>query len=60
MTEKKVKNQGENKGGIGVYNSVPILFGERGTRRNRTRDETQSNVGRDAIERRPAFAEKST
>ena len=38
--------------------SVPILFSERGTRHDRTQDETQSNVGRNAIERRRAFAKK--
>ena len=37
---------------------VPILDGERGTRHDRTQGETQSNVGRDAIERRTAFAIK--
>ena len=37
---------------------VPILFSERGTRHDRTQDETQSNVGRNAIERRRAFAKK--
>ena len=36
--------------------SVPILFSERGTRHDRTRDETRSNVGRDASERETAFA----
>ena len=38
--------------------SVPILFSERGTRHDRTRDETRSNAGRDAIERGRAFAIK--
>ena len=32
--------------------SVPILYSERGTRYERTWDETRSNAGRDAIERR--------
>ena len=41
-----------------VVDSVPILFGERGTGYDRTQDETQSNVERDAIERRTAFAKK--
>ena len=45
-------------GGSMVIDSVPILFGERGTGYDRTRDEKQSNVGRDAIERRRAFAKK--
>ena len=38
--------------------AVPILFSERGTRHDRTRDETRSNAGRDAIERGRAFAIK--
>ena len=38
--------------------TVPIPFSERGTRHDRTRDETQSNAGRDAIERGRAFADK--
>ena len=38
--------------------SVPILYSERGTRYERTQGETRSNVGRDAIERRRAFAKK--
>lgn len=41
-----------------VVDSIPILFSERGTGYDRTRDETQSNVGRDAIECRTAFAKK--
>ena len=36
--------------------SVPILFSERGTRHDRTLDETRANVGRDAVERGTAFA----
>ena len=38
--------------------TVPIPFSERGTRHDRTWDETQSNAGRDAIERGRAFADK--
>ena len=38
--------------------AVPILFSERGTRHDRTRDEARSNAGRDAIERGRAFAIK--
>ncbi len=38
--------------------SIPILCSERGTRHDRTQGETQSNVGRDAIERGRAFAKK--
>ena len=34
------------------------FFSERGTRHDRTQDKTQSNVGRNAIERRRAFAKK--
>lgn len=45
-------------GGSMVIDSVSILFGERGTGYDRTRDVTQSNVGRDAIECRTAFAKK--
>ena len=45
-------------GGSMVIDSVPILLSERGTWHDRTQDETQSNVGRDAIERRRAFAKK--
>ena len=41
-----------------VVDSIPILFSERGTWHDRTQDETQSNVERDAIERRKAFAKK--
>lgn len=41
-----------------VVDSIPILFSERGTWHDRTQDETQSNVERDAIERRTAFAKK--
>lgn len=41
-----------------VIDSIPILFSERGTWHDRTQDETQSNAGRDAIERRTAFAKK--
>ena len=37
---------------------VPILDGERGTRHDRTQDETQSNAGRGTTERRTAFAKK--
>ena len=36
-----------------------ILVSERGTGHDRTRDETQSNAGRDATERGTAFADKS-
>lgn len=45
-------------GGSMDIDSVPILFSECGTWHDRTQDETQSNVGRDAIERRTAFAKK--
>ena len=38
--------------------TVPIPFSERRTRHDRTWDETQSNAGRDAIERGRAFADK--
>ena len=38
--------------------TVPIPFSEHGTRHDRTWDETQSNAGRDAIERGRAFADK--
>ena len=37
---------------------MPISFSERGTRHDRTQDERRSNAGRDAIERRTAFAIK--
>ena len=38
--------------------AILLLFSERGTRHDRTWNETQSNAGRDAIERGRAFADK--
>ena len=37
---------------------VPILFSERGTRHERTRDETRLNAALRSLAPRPAFAKK--
>ena len=40
----------------GLSDGYLLLFSERGTRHDRTLDETRPNVGRDAVERGTAFA----